>query len=62
MAPENRKRGRPATGIGTPVLVRLSPELLSALDAFIQGQDRPITRPEAIRVVLADFLAASKVE
>lgn len=46
------KRGRPATGKGTPVAVRLQPLELAALDAYIAAQSEPLTRPEAIRRIL----------
>ena len=50
----SRKRRGPApTGRGTPVLVRLQPDQLAELDAWIAKQPRPITRPEAIRAFLA---------
>jgi hypothetical protein len=44
-----KKVGRPATGKGLGVLVRLQPAHLKALDGWITKQvDRP-TRPQAIR-------------
>lgn len=48
----NKKRGRPATGIGTPVQVRLQPPELAALDAYRGDQ----TRPAAIRAILKEKL------
>jgi hypothetical protein len=49
---DNRKkrgRGRPPTGIGKPVGLRLYPELEEKVDAWASKQpDRP-GRPEAIR-------------
>jgi hypothetical protein len=42
-------RGRPATGQGMLVGVRLQPEDLSELDDWISEQDESFTRPEAIR-------------
>lgn len=33
-------------------MVRLQPDLLTYLDAFIKAEPKPITRPEAIRMVL----------
>jgi hypothetical protein len=44
-----KSRGRPATGQGTLVGVRLQPAHLKALDAWIAKQRPPVTRPEAIR-------------
>lgn len=49
-------RGRPATGKGTPVTVRLQPDQLAALDAWIGKQSQPMTRPEAVRRILQDHL------
>ena len=51
--------GRPATGIGTPVTVRLQPEPLAALDAWISDLGEPMpSRPEAVRRALAEHLRA----
>ncbi|RLP79495.1 hypothetical protein D9R14_07470 [Xanthobacter tagetidis] len=45
-----QKRGRPATGKGTPIQVRLRPEVLSILDDWIAAQPDPKpSRPAAIR-------------
>lgn len=51
-----RGRGRPRTD-ATPVMVRLQPDQLAQLDDWIehQGEPRP-SRPEAIRLILADRL------
>jgi metal-responsive CopG/Arc/MetJ family transcriptional regulator len=55
--PATKKRGRPATGKGDPVQVRLKPELMTALDAWIDRQpERKPSRPEAIRQLLAECL------
>ena len=52
-----RKRPGPApTGKGVPVVVRLQPPQLSALDAWIAKQDAPLTRPEAIRAMMDTIL------
>lgn len=49
-APDNPKRGgRPKTGIMPPIGVRLYPEQLSCIDAWIEQQPDQPTRPEAIR-------------
>lgn len=57
--PERRpgSRGPLPTGQGTPIGVRLHPEMLTPLDAWIsaQGDPKP-TRPEAIRFILRDWL------
>jgi hypothetical protein len=49
-----KKRGPPATGKGTLIGVRLQPDDLSALDAWISKE--PCTRPEAIRTLLRQAL------
>ncbi len=45
-----KSRGRPATGQGTFLGVRVQPALLEAIDAWIESQKDPsLTRPEAVR-------------
>lgn len=44
-----KSRGRPATGTGTPITLRLQPEPLAAVDAWREDQPDKPTRPEAIR-------------
>jgi hypothetical protein len=51
-----KKRGRPATGKGEGVLVRLQPDQLKALDRWIATQDASLTRPEAIRAMMETVL------
>jgi hypothetical protein len=51
-----KKRGRPATGKGEGVLVRLQPDQLKALDSWIAKQDASLTRPEAIRAMMETIL------
>ena len=53
-----KQRGRPATGAGLGVQVRFQPPLLKALDKFIKEQPGKPSRPEAIRMILADALTA----
>ena len=54
---EKRRRGRPAT-FATPVMVRLQPDQLAQLDAWIATQPAPEpSRPEAVRRLLAQVLA-----
>jgi len=55
---DNRKskKGRPPTGIGAPVGLRLYPDLEKALDAYIIKSGEEIGRPEAIRRILTDYL------
>jgi hypothetical protein len=49
-------RGRPATGQGTLIGVRLQPSQLKALDAWIDKQNASLTRPEAIRAMMEKVL------
>lgn len=51
-----KKMGRPATGVGTMIGVRLQPDQLAALDAWIAGQPDQPSRPEAVRRILAERL------
>jgi hypothetical protein len=51
-AATKKPRGRPATGIGKQVQVRLQPAELDALDAY-RGEQ---TRPAAIRAILKEKL------
>jgi hypothetical protein len=45
-----KKRGRPPTGGRREgIMVRLEPDRLEALDAWIKKNDKSATRPEAIR-------------
>lgn len=50
-----KKRGRPAIG-STPIMVKLPPDQLSKLDQWIADQGEAITRPEAIRRIVASAL------
>jgi hypothetical protein len=55
-----KKMGRPSTGIGHLVGVRLAPNLLDNLDRWIEAQPDPKpSRPEAIRVLLRERLGES---
>ena len=45
---EKRSRGRPTTG-STPVLVRLPPDELAAIDAWIKKEHDGASRPMGIR-------------
>ncbi len=47
-----KPRGRPATGVGTQIQIRLQPPELAALDAHRGDQ----TRPAAIRAILKEKL------
>jgi hypothetical protein len=53
---KKRGRGRPATGKGTPIMLRLQPEPLAQLDAWIRDQDDSPSRPEAVRRLLEKAL------
>jgi hypothetical protein len=54
-----KARGRPVTtGKGTLIGVRLQSDQLDALDGWISKQDVPLTRPEALRAMLAAGLKA----
>ena len=54
MPKRGRKRPGPKpTGKGQPILVRIQPTQLAALDAWIKAQPTPNpTRPEAIRALM----------
>lgn len=51
-----KKKGRPAVGAGTQVQVRLQPDQLAKLDAWIEANDKSLSRPAAIRAVLEKAL------
>jgi hypothetical protein len=57
-----KKRGRPAIGKGLTIGVRLQPEFLNPLDAWIAAQpnSKP-SRPEAIRRLMQLGLKASEL-
>jgi hypothetical protein len=56
-----KKKGRPRTGIGPAVGLRLYPELEQRLDAWITKQGEPdLGRPEAIRRLLDQVLPPKK--
>jgi hypothetical protein len=50
-----KKRGPAPTGKGTPVVVRMQPEVLQLLDDWISHFE-PVSRPEAIRLLLQTVL------
>lgn len=59
IADSRKPRGRPPTGIGKAIGLRLYPELEASLDAWIEAQPDPKpSRPEAIREALAEHLKA----
>lgn len=51
-----KKRGRPATGPGTPISLRLQAAQLDALDNWIAAHPERLTRPEAVRSLLSEAL------
>jgi hypothetical protein len=53
------RRGRPATGVGLPVMVRMHEPLASRLDEWIAQQIERLSRPEAMRRLAALALAAA---
>lgn len=54
-----KKRGPPPTGQGEPVVVRMHPPHLKALDAWIAQQPQPFpSRPEAVRRLMERGLQA----
>ena len=58
LAPKKR-RGPAPTGVGTSINLRLQPDQLSALDAWIEHQPNNLTRPEAVRQLLTVALDLS---
>lgn len=51
-----KKRGRPATGQDPVVTVRIPKETIAVLDQWIGEQPSNLTRSEAIRFALRDWL------
>jgi hypothetical protein len=58
IAVNKKSRGRPKTGIGPVVGVRLYPDMERQLEAWIECQDDQPSRPEAIRRLIERGLAA----
>jgi hypothetical protein len=57
-----KKRGPPPTGKGEPVQVRLQPDQMAALDAWIvRHPDPKPTRPEAIRRMIVAHLTGERL-
>jgi hypothetical protein len=55
-----KRRGPPPTGKGEPVVVRMQPPQLKALDAWIAQQAQPFpSRPEAVRHLVETALAGN---
>jgi len=57
---KKKKRGRPPTGIGPAIGLRLYPDLALRLEAWIQRQRLSLSRPEAIRRLLEEALASAE--
>jgi cytochrome c553 len=56
-----KKRGPKPTGIGFPIQVRLQPDQLAALDAWIARHPDPKpSRPEAVRQILTGALGGDR--
>ena len=55
MPTEKKKMGRPPTD-SEPVMIRMQPAMIAAIDEYRRTQEDLPTRPEAIRRILADFL------
>jgi hypothetical protein len=54
--PDNKKsRGRPRTGVGTLIGVRMPPNELALLDRFIAEVKPDLSRPEALRFAFRDW-------
>ena len=51
-----KKRGPPPTGKGAPIVVRMQPAQLAALDAWIGNQTEATSRPAAIRRLVEQAL------
>jgi hypothetical protein len=52
----SKRMGRPPTGVGTPILVRLHANDLKSLDQYRNAIEGKLTRPQAIRKILAEYL------
>jgi hypothetical protein len=50
-----KRRGPAPTGKGYPVMLRLQPDLLEAVDRFISEEKPAASRPEAIRLALREW-------
>jgi hypothetical protein len=53
---QKKKRGPAPTGINPMIGVRIPPDELARLDAYIADQPEPINRPSAIRKILDAYL------
>jgi hypothetical protein len=55
-----KARGRPATGQGTPVQVRVPDRMLDAIDGWMNENPNARSRPEAIRQLVDLGLRSAK--
>jgi hypothetical protein len=55
MSDEKKKMGRPPTDT-EPVMVRMSPAMIAAIDEYRRTQEDLPTRPEMVRRIMAEFL------
>ncbi len=53
---DTRKKGRPKIG-AVQVQVRIPPELLGSLDAYIEDSRPGMSRPEVIRLIMSLYLS-----
>ena len=53
-----KRRGPPPTGKGTPVVVRMQPHQLAAIDSWAV-ENGALTRPDAVRRLVSKVLAKS---
>jgi hypothetical protein len=60
LQPKNQKRGRPPSGLGTPIQVRVKDHLLAAIDGWRREQPDLPNRPEALRRLAEIGLSASR--
>lgn len=51
--------GRPPTGVGKQIVVRMQPRQLRRLDKVIRRWKTPVSRPEAVRRILDKALPKS---
>lgn len=56
-----KKRGRPATGETPRIGVRLPPEVTEAVDKFAAKQEPPLSRSDAIRLLVVEGLMREKL-
>jgi Ribbon-helix-helix protein, copG family len=55
-----KRRGPAPTGKGAPVMVRLQPDMLAGVDQFVAERDG-ISRPEAVRLIIRDWMIKNQV-